>query len=77
MVAVAVAMAVAGGAVASLGDVWTAITGKDRDTRQRAEQRIGRDTPQGMGNRFAIGAAIGGALGVGYAALCLVRRTDP
>jgi hypothetical protein len=58
-------------------DYFVQTSGDTHYQRQRASSRVEHDSIGFMKVRFALGAAIGGALGLVYVVRCIVKKADP
>jgi hypothetical protein len=65
------------GACFACADYVAQYTNKTWSGRVRAENIVKRDSLEKLQWRFAIGACVGGGLGLAYVVRCLVRRVDP
>jgi len=60
-----------------LGDYFLESSGKTYYQRQLAERNVQHDSISSMKLRFAIGAALGGGLGLIYVVRCIRGKVDP
>jgi hypothetical protein len=68
--------AVLSGLVYGYADYWRQFTERSRFERERASERLEKDSLVATKRRFVIGGAVGAMLGLAYVVRCGMRRGD-